>query len=249
LGDPFLIPNAWDIGSARVLEGIGCVALATTSSGFAFTLGRRDGGATLDDVVAHVRAVAAATSLPISVDLEDGHGATPTDVAEVIELVAQAGAVGSSIEDWDASGRPYSFDEAVARIAAAVEAARGLPFPFLLTARADNHLHGDPDLRDTIQRPRAFERVGADVLDAPGLGDLEDVRAVCRAVGRPVNVLALPSLGYLSDVFDAGARRVSVGGQLTWVAVETLVAAMDELRGEGDLNVLRTGLDVARWLV
>src|SRR5512142_3214715 len=157
-GEPFVIPNPWDAGSARVLEALGFPALATTSSGFAFTLGRLDGGATLDDVVAHVRALTEATRLPVSVDLENGYGPAPEDAAGALARVAAAGAVGGSIEDYDPSGFLYDPVHAAERVAAASEAARGLGFPFVLTARAENHLRGNPDLDDTIARLQAYER-------------------------------------------------------------------------------------------
>src|SRR5579864_6519439 len=194
-GEPFLIPNPWDVGSARVLEALGFPALATTSSGFAFTLGRFDGGATLDELVEHVRALAHATSLPLSVDLENGHG----DAAHAIRRVAEAGAVGGSIEDWEPGGALLPLDEAAERVAAAVEAARGLDFPFVLTARAENHIRGNPDLDDTIERLQAYEAAGADCLYAPGLSTVEEIRGVCDAVGKPVNVLARPQLTAAED--------------------------------------------------
>ncbi len=175
-GETFVIPNPWDLGSARVLDGLGFRALATTSSGFAFTLGRLDGAATLDEVAEHVRALAAATALPVSVDLENGYD----DPAGAIAAVAEAGAVGGSIEDYDPREGLYPIDVAVSRVAAAVEAARALDFPFVLTARAENHIRGNPDLDDTVVRLRAFEAAGADVLYAPGLasvgGDPRGVR-------------------------------------------------------------------------
>jgi 2-methylisocitrate lyase-like PEP mutase family enzyme len=246
-GEPFVIPNPWDAGSARVLEGLGFKALATTSSGFAFTLGRRDGEATLDDVAAHVRALAAATALPVSVDLENGYGAEPEAAARAITRVAEAGAVGGSIEDYDPSGRIYDAANAAERVAAAVEAARALDFPFMLTARAENHIRGNPDLDDTIERLQAFERAGADVLYAPGLANADEIRAVCEAVSRPVNVLARPNLT-LQEIWSAGAQRVSVGGALTWVAVGAFVAAAERIRDEGDLSVLASGARVDEWL-
>src|SRR5918999_193521 len=193
-GEPFVIPNPWDAGSARVLEALGFHALASTSSGFAFTLGRRDGQATLDEVVAHAAALDGATELPISVDYENGYSAEPRDVAQAVTRVAEAGAVGCSIEDYDPSGRIYDLDEAFERVAAAVEAARALPFPFVLTVRAENHIRGNPDLDDTIARLQAYERAGADVLYAPGLRNAGEIRAVCEAVSKPVNVLARPGL-------------------------------------------------------
>src|SRR5512134_1990332 len=161
--EPFVIPNPWDAGSARVLEALGFEALATTSSGFAFTLGRLDGSATLDEVVAHVDALVRATDLPVSVDLENGYAADAAGVARAIERIAEAGAVGGSIEDWDPGGRLYGRGEAVERLAAAVEVVRGLPFPFVLTARAENHIRENPNLADTIARLQAYETAGADV--------------------------------------------------------------------------------------
>jgi 2-methylisocitrate lyase-like PEP mutase family enzyme len=246
-GEPFVIPNPWDVGSARVLEALGFKALATTSSGFAFTLGRLDGGATLEEVTEHVAALDRATDLPVSVDLENGYGPDPASAARALTRVAEAGAVGGSIEDYDPSGFLYEFDQAVERVAAAAEAARSLDFPFTFTARAENHLRGNPDLDDTIARLRAFEQAGADVLYAPALRSLEEIEAVCRAVSKPVNVLALPSLS-LSEIVAAGARRVSVGGSLTWVAVSALVDAAEAIRDEGDLSPLGARLPLGDWL-
>jgi 2-methylisocitrate lyase-like PEP mutase family enzyme len=236
-GEPFVIPNPWDAGSARVLAQLGFRALATTSSGFAFTLGRRDGEATLDEVVEHAAAIDAATDLPVSVDLENGYGPDPQSAALAIERVAEAGAVGGSIEDWDPSGRLYSLAEATERIAAAARAARNLPFPFLLTARAENHIRGNPELGDTIERLQAFEQAGADVLYAPGLRTVGEIRAVCDAVSKPVNVLALSGLT-LAEIVDAGAQRISVGGALAWVAARALVDAATGIRDDGDFSVL-----------
>jgi 2-methylisocitrate lyase-like PEP mutase family enzyme len=246
-GEAFVIPNPWDAGAARVLEALGFQALATTSSGFAFTLGRPDGAATLDEVVAHTRALAAATALPVSVDLENGYGPDPRDAAAAIERVAEAGAVGGSIEDYDRDGGLYEADHAAERIAAAAEAARRLPFPFTLTARAENHIRGNPDLDDTIARLRAYERAGADVLFAPGLRTADEVRAVCDAVRRPVNVLAHAGLT-MREIADAGAVRVSVGGALTWVAVNAMVAAAEQIRDTGDFSVLTGPGRIRDWL-
>ena len=167
-GEPFVIPNPWDAGSARVLAALGFKALATTSSGFAFTLGRLDGGATLDEVVAHAAMLDRATDLPVSVDLENGYGADPESAALAIRRAAEAGAVGGSIEDYDPAGHIYELEHAAERIVAASEAAHGLAFTFTLTARAENHIRGTPDLDDTITRLQAYERAGADVLYAPG---------------------------------------------------------------------------------
>jgi 2-methylisocitrate lyase-like PEP mutase family enzyme len=246
-GAPFVIPNPWDAGSARVLAALGFRALATTSSGFAFTLGRLDGRVTLDEVVDHVTTVARATHVPLSVDLEHGYGADPDSAALAITRVAEAGAVGGSIEDFDPAGHLYELDHAAARVAAAVDAARSLPFPFVLTARAENHIRGNPDLEDTIARLRAFERSGADVLYAPGLRTVEEIRAVCDAVAKPVNVLARPDLSF-AQLVDAGAQRVSVGGALTWVATDALVRAASEIRDRGDFSSLAVRLPLDEWL-
>src|SRR5947209_8587245 len=181
-GEPFVIPNPWDAGSAQVLERLGFKALATTSSGFAFTLGRSDGNVTLDEVIAHTARLAEASSLPVSVDLENGYGARPEDAALAITRAAEAGAVGGSIEDYDPGGELYSPTHAAERVAAAVEAARAFDFTFMLTARAENHIRGNPDLDDTIARLQAYERAGADVLYAPGLATVEEIRTVCTAV-------------------------------------------------------------------
>jgi 2-methylisocitrate lyase-like PEP mutase family enzyme len=246
-GEPFLIPNPWDAGSARVLEALGFKALATTSSGFAFTLGRPDGSVTLDEVVEHAGVLDRATGLPISVDLENGYGPSPEDAARAIAGAARAGAVGGSIEDYDADTGLYDPEHATERVAAAVEAARLLDFPFTLTARAENHIRGNPDLDDTIARLKAYEDAGADVLFAPGLSTADEIRAVCQAVSKPVNVLARPGLS-MRDIADAGGRRVSVGGALTWVAVGAMAAAAEELRDRGDFSSLGVRLPLADWL-
>jgi 2-methylisocitrate lyase-like PEP mutase family enzyme len=246
-GEAFLIPNPWDAGSARVFEALGFEALATTSSGFAFTLGRLDGGVTLDELAAHVEALDGATGLPVSVDLENGFGPRPEDAAAAISRAADAGAVGGSIEDYDPEAGLYSFDHAVERVAAAVEAARALPFPFTLTARAENQIRGNPDLEDTIARLGAFERAGADVLYAPGLRDAAEVEAVCGAVAKPVNVLAHPGLS-MAEIAAAGARRISVGGALAWAGVEAVAAAAERMRDEGDFSGLGSPVRVREWL-
>jgi 2-methylisocitrate lyase-like PEP mutase family enzyme len=245
--EAFIIPNPWDAGSARVLEALGFNALASTSSGFAFTLGRPDGEATLDEVVDHARALDRATGLPVSVDLENGYGPEPEAAALAITRVAEAGAVGGSIEDYDPKGGIYGLDHAVERVAAASEAARRLSFPFTLTARAENHIRGNPDLDDTVSRLQAYERVGADVLYAPGLRDGDQIRAVCEATSRPLNVLARPGLS-MSEIVEAGGRRVSVGGALTWVAVGAMAAAAKEMREAGDFSSLAASVPLADWL-
>jgi 2-methylisocitrate lyase-like PEP mutase family enzyme len=246
-GEAFVLPNPWDAGSARVLATLGFKALATTSSGFAFTLGRPDGGATLDEVIEHASTLDRATNLPLSVDLENGYGPDPESAALAIRRVAEAGAVGGSIEDYDPDGHIYGFDHAVERVAAAAEAARGLSFPFTLTARAENHIRGVSNLQDTIARLQAFEQAGADVLYAPGLRSAEEIGAVCQAVSKPVNVLALPGLS-LSEIVAAGAQRVSVGGGLTWVAVGALADAARTIRDRGDFSSLAVTLPLSEWL-
>jgi 2-methylisocitrate lyase-like PEP mutase family enzyme len=246
-GEAFVIPNPWDAGSARVLEALGFKALATTSSGFAFTLGRLDGDATLDEVMDHVRTIDGATSLPVSVDLENGHGPAPEDAAAAIRGAAEAGAVGGSIEDYDPGGEIYGFDHAVERVAAAAETAHGLSFPFTFTARAENHIRGNPDLDDTIARLQAYERAGADVLYAPGLRNGDEIRAVSEATSKPLNVLAHPRLS-MSEIVDAGGRRVSVGGALTWVAVGAMAAAAEQIRDSGDFSALKASVRIDEWL-
>ena len=244
-GEPFVIPNPWDAGSARVFAALGFQALASTSSGFAFTLGRLDGGATLDEVVEHAAALDRATDLPVSVDLENGYGESPEDAAHSVTRVAVAGAVGGSIEDYDPGGRLYEQDHAVERVAAAVEAARALDFPFTLTARAENHIRGNPDVDDTIARLRAFEAAGADVLYAPGLRTTDEIRAVCDAVTKPVNVLAFGNLS-LAEIAGAGAQRVSVGGGLTWVAVRAFADAARAIQ-DGDMSSLGASVPLRDW--
>jgi 2-methylisocitrate lyase-like PEP mutase family enzyme len=247
VGPPFVIPNPWDAGSARVLEALGFKALATTSSGFAFTLGRPDGAVSLDEVVTHAATLDRATDLPVSVDLENGYGSDPVSAAAAVARVAEAGAVGGSIEDYDPAGRIYEVRHAAERITAAAEAARATGFPFMLTARAENHIRGNPDLADTIARLQAYEEAGADVLYAPGLSRMEEIRSVCAALSRPVNVLALPTLS-LADVFEAGAQRVSVGGGLAWVALAAMANAATTIRDTGDLSALSSDLPLEDWL-
>lgn len=243
----FVIPNPWDAGSAKVLAALGFRALASTSSGFAFTLGRPDGGATLDEVVEHARILDRATALPVSVDLENGYGPRPADAARAIARVAEAGAVGGSIEDYDPSGEIYPVAHAAERVAAAAQTAQRLGFPFMLTARAENHIRGNPDLDDTITRLRAYERAGADVLYAPGLRTAAEIRTVCQAVSGPVNVLALPHLA-VAEIAEAGARRISVGGALAWVAAEALITAARRIHDHGDLSVLAVSSPISSML-
>jgi 2-methylisocitrate lyase-like PEP mutase family enzyme len=242
----FVIPNPWDAGSARVLEALGFKALATTSSGFAFTLGRLDGSATLDEMVAHAASICGVSELPLSVDLENGYGSDPADAALAIQRIAHAGAVGGSIEDYDPSLGIYPLHQAVERITAAVEAARALDFPFTLTARAENHIRGNPNLDDTIARLHAFAAAGADVVYAPGLQTSEEIRTVCASVAKPVNVLATPALSF-SEIAAAGARRVSVGGSLTWVAVRAMADAAESIRDDGNFSSLSARLPLRDW--
>jgi 2-methylisocitrate lyase-like PEP mutase family enzyme len=245
-GEPFVLPNPWDAGSARVLAALGFKALASTSSGFAFTLGRLDGAVSLDEVVAHAGALDRATDLPVSVDLENGYGAAAERASEAIARVAEAGAVGASIEDYDPGGRIYDLGHAVERVAAGVEAARRLGFPFTLTARAENHIRGNPDLDDTIARLQAYERAGADVVYAPGLRTPAEIRAVCEAVSKPVNVLARPELS-LAEIVAAGARRISLGGSLAWVSVNAMVATASAIRDRGDFSSLSSRPPLPEW--
>jgi 2-methylisocitrate lyase-like PEP mutase family enzyme len=248
--EPFVIPNPWDAGSAKILAGLGFKALATTSGGFAFTLGRPDGAVTLDEVAAHVTAVNEATDLPVSVDLENGYGPAPEDAARAITRAAEAGAVGGSIEDYDRDdGELYEPERAAERVAAAAEAAGALDFPFTLTARAENHLRGNPDLDDTIARLQAFERAGADVLYAPALLSAEEIKTVCDAVSKPVNVLAFARLGLtLGEIAEAGAQRVSVGSGLTWAATDAAIEAAERVIDSGDFSGMATPGRVREWL-
>ncbi|AVT37959.1 isocitrate lyase/phosphoenolpyruvate mutase family protein [Plantactinospora sp. BB1] len=239
-GPTFVLPNPWDAGSARVLAQLGFPALATTSAGLAFALGRPDGANLVSraETLQNVRVIAAATPLPVAADLESGFGDSPAEVAETIRLAAEAGAVGGSIED--ATGDPAEpirpLDEAARRVEAAVAAARSLPFPFTLTARAENFLYGRADLPDTVRRLRAYAAAGADVLYAPGLPDLDAVRSVCTAVEKPVNALAGSPGVTVAMLADCGVRRVSVGSTLARVAMSALVAAAREIRAAGSFD-------------
>jgi 2-methylisocitrate lyase-like PEP mutase family enzyme len=244
-GETFVIPNPWDVGSARVLEALGFQALATTSAGFAYSLGRLDGHVTLDELADHVSALAAATSIPISVDLENGFGPEPEDAANAIRRAAEAGAVGGSIEDYDPDGKIYCLEHATARVAAAAEAARDLDFEFTLTARAENHLRGNPDIDDTIERLTAYEAAGADVLYAPGLATADEVRIVAGATSQPLNVLSWGQLSK-SQIADAGGRRISVGSCLTWVATDALAKSAEQLMG-GDFSSLNVRVPLKKW--
>jgi 2-methylisocitrate lyase-like PEP mutase family enzyme len=236
----FVIPNPWDAGSACLLSALGFEALATTSAGYTFMLGRREGGISLAEALENARAIVEATDLPVSVDLENGFGDDPNDCAAAIRAAFSAGLVGGSIED--ASGnkaRPiYDFALSVERVAAAVEAARALPTPFVLTARAENFLHGRPDLDDTIRRLQAFEKAGAEVLYAPGLTKLDQIRTVCSSVSRPVNVVMGLVGGSFSvqQLAEAGVKRISLGSTLARVAYGALTRAAREMRQDGTFS-------------
>jgi 2-methylisocitrate lyase-like PEP mutase family enzyme len=225
---PLLMPNPWDAGSARLLESLGFQALATTSSGYAATLGRLDGSVTREQALAHAAAIVAASDLPVSADLENG-------VADTVRLALQAGLAGCSVEDFTGrkDERIYETGPAAERIAAAAEIAHAGPARLVLTARAENHLHGRADLTDTIARLQAYQEAGADVLYAPGLRDLEDIRRLVAAVERPVNVLALAGAPTVAELASAGVSRISLGGALAFTAIGAVVEAANELLGEG----------------
>jgi 2-methylisocitrate lyase-like PEP mutase family enzyme len=238
----FVIANAWDGGSARVLAGLGFAAIATSSGASAGVLGRRDGQVTREEALAHCRAIVHATSLPVSADLERGFGDAPEDAARTIRMAADIGLVGGSIED--ATGRAdqplYPMSQAVERIAAAVESARSLPFAFTLTARCENFLRGKPDLDDTIARLQAFEKAGADVLFAPALPDLDAVRQVCGALHKPFNFMAgIPGKSFtVTQLRDAGVRRISLATSLYRAAMTGLVQAAREVHEHGTFSYL-----------
>jgi 2-methylisocitrate lyase-like PEP mutase family enzyme len=233
----FIIPNPWDAGSARLLAHLGFEALATTSAGYAFSAGRPDNSTSREEMMAHCSAIAKATDLPVSGDLENGFGDSPEFVAETIRLAAAAGLVGASIEDMSghADEPIYEFEHAVHRVRAAAEAAQALPFPFTLTARAENYLVGRPDLQDTIRRLQAYQEAGADVLYAPGLSTLEDISAVVRSLGRPVNVLAASRFS-LAELSSLGVKRVSVGSALSRAALGGFMRAAQEMREHGTFH-------------
>jgi 2-methylisocitrate lyase-like PEP mutase family enzyme len=248
----FIIPNPWDAGTARMLASLGFEALTTTSAGLAFTLGRRDGAGVVsrDETLANAKAIADATDLPVAADLENGFGHAPDEAAETIRLAGeQAGLVGGSIED--ATGDPrrpiYDFDHAVERVAAAVEEARALPFRFVLVGRAENFLHGRPDLDDTIRRLQAFEKVGADALYAPGLTKAEDIRTVCASVGKPVNaVMGLRGAAFsVAELAALGIRRISVGSALSRAALGAFMRAAREMRDHGTFRFADDALPYA----
>lgn len=248
---PLLLPNPWDVGSARLLQELGFQALATTSSGFAATLGRLDGSVSRDEALASGAALAAASDLPVSADLENGFADDPGAVAETVRLAIEAGLVGCSIEDYSGDdGEPiYDLALAVERIAAAAEAAHGGRVHLVLTARAENHLHDRGDLDDTITRLRAYGEAGADVLYAPGLARIDDIRRVVEEVGRPVNVLAYPGAPAVGELAAAGVKRISIGGSFAFAAIDAVARAARELIEHGTYGFLeqaRAGSLLAR---
>jgi 2-methylisocitrate lyase-like PEP mutase family enzyme len=247
----FVIANPWDAGSARLLARLGYQALATSSGASAGVLGRRDGQVTRDEALAQAAGIVSATDLPVSADLEKGYGDAPADTAETIRLAAQAGLVGGSIEDatGDKDKPLFSLSEAAERVAAAVAAARALPFRFTLTARTENYLRGNPDLGDTIRRLQAFEQAGADVLFAPGLPDLGAVRAVCRAVSKPVNFMAgIRGKSFsVAELEVAGVRRISLAGSLYRAAMSELLNAAREVKEQGTFGYLDRAMTSAEY--
>ena len=249
--EPLLLPNPWDAGSARLLASLGFAALATTSGGFAATLGRLDGAVTRDEALGHAAAIVAATSLPVSADLENAFADEPAGVAETIRLAAAAGLAGCSVEDFTRRDDDPIYDLGLARerVAAAGEAAAAAPGPLVLTARAENYLHGRTDLADTIRRLQAYQEAGADVLYAPGLTSLDDIRAVVSSVDRPVNVLTLAGAPTVPQLAEAGVRRISVGSAFANAALGALASAARELREQGTYGFLdqaATGRAAAR---
>ena len=247
----FVIPNPWDAGTARILTRLGFEALTTTSAGLAFVLGRRDGdgSVTRDDALANAKAIVDATHLPVAADLENGYGDAPEDAAETIRLAASVGLVGASIEDatGDETKPIYELAHAVERVAAAAEAAHALPFPFTFVARAENFLHGKPDLDDTIRRLQAYEGAGADVLYAPGLIQADHIRAVCKSVKKPVNVImGLRGANFsVADLAALGAKRISVGSALSRAALGSFVRAAKEIQEHGTFTFADRALPFA----
>jgi len=255
---PFVMPNPWDRGSARILEHMGFDALATTSAGYAFALGRRDaeGGVSRDEAIGHAAEIVQATALPVNGDLENGFGTTPEDCAETVRQAAAIGLAGCSIEDTtaDLADPIIDFGLAVERIAAAVEVVRALDRPFTLTARAENFLYGRRDMDDTLRRLNAFADAGADVLYAPGTRTIELVRQVCGGVDKPVNVLASAGLT-VAEIADAGAKRISLGSAFALAAIRGLMRAASEVQEQGtfgfaaetpgfmDINAIMAGRD------
>lgn len=236
-GTPLLIPNPWDAGSARVLEWLGFQALATTSSGFAMTLGRSDGGVSCEEALSHAADIVAATSLPVSADLENGYAGDLAGIAETYTAAIETGLAGGSLEDYDGA-RLYGIDEAAERVAAAVAVTRG---KFVLTARAENHIRDNPDLADTIARLQRYQEAGADVLYAPGVIAVADVRTLLAEVDRPVNVLLVPGGASVAELAELGVARISVGGAFAFAALSALVEAGREFLAGGSAYFDRMG--------
>jgi 2-methylisocitrate lyase-like PEP mutase family enzyme len=238
--EPLLLPNPWDQGSAKLLASLGFRALATTSSGFAATLGRLDGAVTREEALGHAQTIAGATELPVSADLENCFADEPAGVAETVGLALGAGLAGCSVEDYTGRDDDPIYDLALAaeRVAAAAEAAHAGPVHLVLTARAENYLHGRPDLADTIARLQAFQTAGADVLYAPGLASLADIKQVVGALDKPVNVLAVKGAPPVKELAQAGVSRISVGGSFAFAALGALAGAAMELRDEGTYGFL-----------
>jgi 2-methylisocitrate lyase-like PEP mutase family enzyme len=234
-GRPLVMPNPWDAGTAKLLESIGFEALATTSSGFAATLGRLDGSVTREEALAHAATIVSATAVPVSADLENAFADEPEGVAQTVRLAIDAGLAGCSVEDF--TGRDedpiYGLEQAAERIAAAAEAAHAGPGRLVLTARSENFIRGRPDLSDTIARLQAFQEAGADVLYAPGIRSGDDIRSILESVDRPVNVLALPGAPSVAELAELGVARISVGGAFAYVAAGALIAAGRELLEQG----------------
>jgi 2-methylisocitrate lyase-like PEP mutase family enzyme len=247
----FVIPNPWDAGTARILARMGFPALTTTSAGLAFALGRPDGAGLVsrDEALANAKAIVDASDLPVAADLENGYGDSPESAAETIRLAGANGLVGGSIEDTtgDPSRPLYDFQHAVEKVAAAVEAARALPYPFVLVARAENYLHGRPDLEDTIRRLQAFEATGADALFAPGLTKAADIRTLCQSVTKPVNVVMGLKDSSLSvaELESLGVRRISLGSALSRTALGGFVRAAREIREQGTFTFSKDAIPYA----
>lgn len=247
---PLLLANAWDVGSARVLASLGFQALATTSSGYAASLGRLDYSVTQAEAVEHAAALAAATDVPVSADFEDGFGTDPAAVADTVRLALEVGLAGCSVEDWSSSDQHlYELDAAAERVAAAAQVAHAGPVRLVLTARAENYLRGKPDLGDTIARLQAYQEAGADVLYAPGLDGHEELFTLLRSVDLPVNVLARPGVPSVGELRALGVKRISVGGAFAFAAYGAMASAAGELLGQGTYNFIElssAGVKAAR---
>ena len=245
----FIIPNPWDVGTARLLQSLGFEALATTSAGFAFSLGKPDGAIDRETMLGHAAALVAAADLPVSADLENGYGDEPSHVAETVRMAADVGLAGCSIED--VAGRreqtPYELSLAAERIRAAAEVAHSLPFPFILTARAENYLIGRPDIRDTIGRLQTYQDAGADVLFAPGLKSRQDITTVVRSVDRPVNVImGLQGVQLsLAELSAIGVKRVSVGSALSRAALGAFLRGAREMQAHGTFTFAEDAMNYA----